>query len=130
VKKHHYIIVALCVVAVSVTLWVSLSSDVSRLATQEFVIRITGTEGLHADGIVTVTNKNKTKDEGLAIEVPWEKRVIADSVSAGFQKLSPDGILKIQLLDGKGNIIHESETTLKYGRSVFVMSDKFDIQPK
>ena len=80
-KKHHYIIVALCVVAVSVTLWVSLSSDVSRLATQEFVIRITGTEGLHADGIVTVTNKNKTKD--------WAKTTIQATAGVMDIRLLP-----------------------------------------
>ena len=128
-KRRHYMLIALCVMAISMTLWATLPSDEDRPTTREFIIRVTGTEGLPADGIVTVVDKNRTKDEAFTVKVPWEKRITADSVNAGFQKLSPDGLLKIQLLDDDGNIIHESETTLKYG-VVFVMSDKPDIQPK
>ena len=121
-KKRFYIIAALCVMAVGMALWFGSSPNSNQSRHQEFVIRITGTKGLRADGIISVTINNQTKDESFTLEVPWEERVTADYAAAGFQKLSPDGVLKIQLLDEKGKIIHESETSVRYGVA-FVTSD-------
>jgi len=83
--------------------------------TKEFTIRVTGTEGMKAQGIITVFHKNKEKEEMIDVTIPWEKKVEADRISAGFQKRAENGLLKVQLLDKKGEVIRESETSVKFG---------------
>jgi len=83
--------------------------------TKEFTIRVVGTEGMKAQGVITVSRENKEKEEMIDITIPWEKKVEADMVSAGFQKKAENGLLKVQLLDEKGEVVRESETSVRFG---------------
>jgi len=51
----------------------------------------------------------------IDITIPWEKKVEADRISAGFQKRAENGLLKVQLLDEKKEVVRESETSVKFG---------------
>ena len=106
-------IVLLLSAALAVCLVYYAATGVSK--TKEFTIRVVGTEGMKAQGVISVSRKNKEKEEMIDVTIPWEKKVEADRVSAGFQKKAENGLLKVQLLDEKGEVVRESETSVRFG---------------
>lgn len=88
----------------------------------EFTVRVTGTNGLKVDGAISVLTGSKSKDESITIVIPWEKKVEADIISVVFQKMSAKGTLKVELLNEKGKVINEGQTSSEYG-IVSVASD-------
>ena len=88
----------------------------------EFFIRVTGTKGLKVDGAISVLTGSKSKDESITVTIPWEKKVEADIISVVFQKMSAKGMLKVELLNKKGEVLNEGETSSEYG-IVSVTSD-------
>ncbi len=81
----------------------------------DFVVRVSGTEGLRFSGsIMTVAGNGQSVSQSIEGRVPAEYPLSARLVSVSFQKQTEQGAMKVQIMKGPA-VKAESETSASYG---------------
>lgn len=90
-------------------------SPAHALFPADITIRVTGDAGLELAAEITIPKTGGNRKAVFDIIVPWEDNVYAELLTVQFQKKSPDGYFKVQLIK-HGEVVREGETSAPYGK--------------
>ena len=93
----------------------SLSACAAVSHNSDFIIRVSGTDGLPFNGGYSATSPDgNTILQSVEGTVPFEYSLRGSTISCEFKKQSEDGTLRVEILKN-GNVLDKSETSAAYG---------------